>query len=98
MEMPEQSWELDELETVKGMVQLYRAQLDRLERDDRIRYIGREEYVQVTRSMIRCMETSVRQTERIIGCIERIVDSVARLSDEVIELKNQIDGEEQEEF
>lgn len=98
MDMPEQGWELDELETVKSVLHLYRTHLEKLEEDGHVRYVSREEYVRVTKSLVHCLDTSVRQTERMMDCIERIVDSLSGLSVEVAELKSRMDGEDMQEF
>lgn len=91
MELPGEDWRLDELETVKSVLQLYHTRLEQMGEDDQLRYISRDEFARFSRSMVQCLEISMQQTERMLGCLEQLVDALSSLTDEVVELKGRAD-------
>ena len=88
MGMSSEDWKLNELETVKSMLQFYRTRLEKIEEDDQLRYISRDEFVRFSKSMVQGLEISMQQMQRMLDCLGQIIDALSALTDEVAELKS----------
>ncbi len=94
LESSNEEWRLDEFETMRNLLRMYRFCYHKLLKEQQHRYVTLEQYLRFSDSILKCIENSVDHTQLLVNSIGQLSDMLERLAQSVIYLQNRIDEDD----